>query len=75
MIDGSKYRFLYYTKRTQSYRQKSFPKIWQNKHFYVQKYPEEVEQNCLFKVSEKNADKIYAIVLICMIQTTFIPAI
>ena len=46
---------------------------WQ---IYVQKYPEEVEKNCWYKVWEKKADRIYAeIVLICVIQTTFILAI
>ena len=45
---------------------------WQ---IYVQKYPKDVEKNCL-KVCEKNADRIYAeSVLIYTIQTTFIPAI
>ena len=27
---------------------------------YVQKYPKEVEKNCLLNVGEKNADRIYA---------------
>ena len=50
-------------------------KSWQ---IYVQKYPVEVEKNRLYKMWEKNADRIYAeVVLICLIhvQTTFIPAI
>ena len=44
-----------------------FRKYNKNNTFMSKKYPEEVEQNCLYKVCEKNADIIYAdIVLICM---------
>ena len=75
MTDSCKYRFRFYTKNPKPKYDKTTLKSWQ---INVQKYPVELEKNRLYKVWEKNVDRIYAeVVLICVIhvQTTFIPAI
>ena len=61
MTDSCKYRFRLYIKKNQAYPPKIFPK-----YNLCLKYPEEVGKNCLYKVWEKNAHRIYAeIVFAC----------
>ena len=52
MTDNCKYRFLFHTKNKQAYPPRVFRKYDKITHLcwqiYVQIYPEEVEQNCLY---------------------------
>ena len=75
MTDSCKYRFRLYNKNhkliLQRFSESMIKTTFLSWQIYVQKYPEEVDKNCLYKVWDKNADRIYAeIVLICMIQTS-----
>ena len=80
MTDSCEYRSLFDTKKTSLSSKRFYESMIKTTllflQIYVQKYPKEVEKNCLKNVGEKNADRIYAeIVSISMKQTTPLPAI
>ena len=74
MTDICKYRFQFCTKKKTSLLSKSFYESMTKSTLLCPKIFGRGRKELPIKLCEKNADRIYA-VFICMMQTTFIPAL